>query len=82
MFLSRAFSKSEMNICQILRLNYDKKLNEWWTDDVDEDCISFNLYRNTETSIILFKKMERRFQIRRVLPDLSTMFLFRRTNSN
>ena len=71
-----------MKICQNLRLNYDKKLNEWWTDDVDEDCISFNLYRNTETSIILFKNMERRFQIRRVLPDLSTMFLFRRTNSN
>ena len=35
MFLSRAFSMSEMNIYQILRLNYYKNQKEWWTDDVD-----------------------------------------------
>ena len=56
MFLSKAFSVSEMNIYQILRLNYYKKQKEWWTDDVDGDCISFNLDRNTETSIILLKR--------------------------
>ena len=38
---------SEMNIYQILRLNYYKKQKGWWTDDVDGDCFSFNLYRNT-----------------------------------
>ena len=47
---------SEMNIYQILRLNYYKKQKEWWTDDVDGDRISFNLYRNTESSIILLKR--------------------------
>ena len=51
--LSNAFSMSEMDIYQILRLNYYKKLKEWWTDDVDGDCISFNLYRDTESSIVL-----------------------------
>ena len=35
MFLSKAFSMSEMNIYQILKLNYYKKQREWWTDDVD-----------------------------------------------
>ena len=48
MFLSNAFSMSEMDIYQILRLNYYKKLKVWWTDDVDGDCISFKLYKNTE----------------------------------
>ena len=47
---------SEMDIYQILRLNYHKKLKEWWTDNVDGDCISFNLYRNTESSIVLLKR--------------------------
>ena len=56
MFLSKAFSMSEMNIYQILRLNYYKKQKEWWTDDIDGDRISFNLYRNTESSIILLKR--------------------------
>ena len=55
-FLSKAFSMSEMNIYQILRLNYYKKQKEWCTDDVDGDCISFNFYRNTETSIFLLKR--------------------------
>ena len=36
-------------------MNYYKKLQEWWTDDVDKVCISFNLYRNTESSIVLLK---------------------------
>ena len=47
---------SEMNIYQILRLNYYKKQKGWWTDDVDGDRISFNLYRNTESSINLLKR--------------------------
>ena len=45
MFLSNAFSMSGMESYQILRLNYYKKVKDWWTDDVDGDCISFNLYR-------------------------------------
>ena len=65
---------SEMDIYKILSLNYYKKLPEWWTDEVDGDCISFILYRNTENSVVLVKKMERRFQKRRVLPNLSTVF--------
>ena len=56
MFLSKAFSMSQLNIYQILRLNYYKKEKEWWTDDVDGDCINFNLYRNTESSIVLLKR--------------------------
>ena len=56
MFPSKAFSMSELNIYQILKLKYYKKLQEWWTDDVDGDCISFNLYRNTESSIVLLKR--------------------------
>ena len=55
-FLSKALSMSEMNVYQILRLNYYKKQKEWWTDDVDGDCISLNLYRNTESSIIFLKR--------------------------
>ena len=42
MFLSKAFSMSEMNIYQILRLKYYIKQKEWWTNDVDRDCITFN----------------------------------------
>ena len=47
---------SEMDIYQVLRLNYCKTLQEWWTDDVDGECISFNLYKNTESSIILLRR--------------------------
>ena len=47
---------SETEMFQILRLNLYKKLKEWLTDDVIGDCISFNLYRNSETSIILLKR--------------------------
>ena len=47
---------SETDIHQILKLNYCKKLQEWKTDDNDGDCISFNLYRNTESSMILLKR--------------------------
>ena len=32
MFLSKAFSMSEMNIYQILRLNYYKEQKGWWTE--------------------------------------------------
>ena len=56
MFPSKAFSMSELKIYQILKLNYYKKLQEWWTHEVDGDCISFNLYRNTESSIVLLKR--------------------------
>ena len=51
-FLSKAFSMSETDIHQILNLNYYKKLQAWRTHDVD----GFNLYRNTESSITLFKR--------------------------
>ena len=56
MFPSKAFSVSELNNYQILKLNYYKKLQEWLTDEVDGDCISFNLYRNTESSIVLLER--------------------------
>ena len=56
MFLSNAFSMSEMEIYQFLILNYYKNVKEWWTDDVDGDCINFNSYRNTESSIVLLKR--------------------------
>ena len=80
MFPSKAFSMSELNIYQILKLNYYQKLQEWWTDEVDGDCISFNLYRNTENSIVLLKRWREDYK-RRVLSDLSTRFFFRRVNS-
>ena len=47
---------SEKNIYQIWSLNYYKKLKKWSTDDIDGDCFSFNLYRNTEISIVLLNK--------------------------
>ena len=56
MFQSKAFSMSEKDIYQTFRLNYYKKLKEWWADEIDGDCISFNLYRNTEISIVLLKR--------------------------
>ena len=80
MFLSKTFSMFEMEIHQNLRLNYYKKLQEWWTEDVDGECISFNLYRNTGSSIVLLKRCRGVFE-KKELPNLSTMFLFRRVNS-
>ena len=77
MFPSKAFSMSELNIYQILKLNYYKKLQEWWTDEVDGDRISFFLFRNTESSIVLLQRWRGDY-----LSDLSTMFLFRRVNSD
>ena len=62
MFLSKSISKSEMDIYQILRLNFYKKLGKWWTEDVDGDCIIFNLYRNTENSIVLLKRWREDFR--------------------
>ena len=47
---------SELNIYQILKLNCYKKLQEWWADEVDGDFISFNLHRNTESSIVLLQR--------------------------
>ena len=49
-FLAKAFLRSEIDIYQTLRLNYYKKLEEWWTDDVDGDCINFKFYGKTEKS--------------------------------
>ena len=49
LFLSKAFSRSQMDIHQILRLNYYKKLQEWGTENVDGGCGSFKLYRNTQS---------------------------------
>ena len=56
MFLSESFSMSEMEFCQNLSFNYYRKLKEWWTDEADRDCTSFNLYRNTESSTILLHR--------------------------
>ena len=75
MFLSKAFSMSEMDIYQILRLNYYKKLKEWWTDDADGDCISFNLYRNTENSIILLKRWRGDFRKKSTAIFISIVFI-------
>ena len=68
---------SEMKYYQILRLNYYKKLKEWWTDNVDGNCVSFICIETQNikfNSFVKKMKMERRFQKRRVLPDLSTIF--------
>ena len=51
-----------MDLHQIFKLNYYEKLQDCWTDDVNGDCISFNFYRNPESSMIFLKKMERRLQ--------------------
>ena len=48
---------SEMDIHQIFKLNFYKKLQELWTDDVDGDCFSLNLKRNTESLIFLLKRL-------------------------
>ena len=56
MFQSKAFSMSESDTHQVLRLNYYRKLQEWWTQDADGDCRSFNFYRNTKKSIVLLKR--------------------------
>ena len=78
--------KSVFNVWRVhssdSKMNYYKKVQKRMKDDVDGDCISFNLYRNTESSMNVLKKMERRFQKRGVLPDLWTMFLQRRVTSN
>ena len=51
-----------MDVRQILKVNYCRKLQEWWIDDVDGDCISFNLYRNTESSMVLLKRWRRDYK--------------------
>ena len=56
MFPSKSFPMFELNIYQILNLNYYKKLQEWWTDGVYGECNSLNLYRNTESSKNLLKR--------------------------
>ena len=83
MFPSKAFSMSELNIYQILKLNYYKKLQEWWTDEVDGDCISFSLYRNTESSLVLLKRWRGDYKKKNTVRFINTtMFLFRRVNSD
>ena len=52
MFLSKAFSMSEMEIHQILKFSRAKNFKS----DVDAGCIIFKLYRRTESSIILLKR--------------------------
>ena len=47
---------SETDIHQILKKNYYKKLQESCTDDVDGVCFSFNLYKSTESSIVLIRR--------------------------
>ena len=75
MFLSKAFSMSEMHIYEILRLNYYKKLKEWWTDDVDGDCVSLNLYRNTESSIVLLKRWRGDFRKKSTARFINHVFI-------
>ena len=48
---------SEIEINQNLKFKYYKKLHEWCPNDADGDCISLNLYRNTESSIVLLKRL-------------------------
>ena len=48
MFLSEEFSISEKDIHQILKLNYCEKLQKWWSEDVDGDCISSNFFEETQ----------------------------------
>ena len=43
-FPSKAFSMSELNLYQFLKLNYYKLLQEWWTDDVDGHYISVLIF--------------------------------------
>ena len=66
---------SEMNIYQILRLKHYQKRNEWWTDDVDGNCISFNLYRNTETSKILLKRWRGDFRKKSTARFINNVFI-------
>ena len=68
---------SKMGLHQIFKLNYYEKLQDWWTDDVNGDCISFNFFRNPESSMIFLKSWREDYK-KIVLPDLSTMFLFRK----
>ena len=68
-----------MDFYQSLKLNYYKKLKEWYTDDVDGDCISFNLYGNTESSIILLKNGEEVSEKKTTARFINNVF-FRRVN--
>ena len=77
MFLSKAFSMSENDIYQILRLNYYEKIKDWWTDDHDADCISFTLYRHTESSIILLKRWRRDFRKKSTARFINNVFIYR-----
>ena len=81
MFLSESFSMSEMEICQILSLNYYRKLKEWWTDEADRDvlvltCIetqNLQQFCYTDGEEISEKKSTSRF---------IALFLFRTFNSD
>ena len=75
MFPSKAFSMSELNIYQILKLNYYKKLQEWWTDEVDGDCISFILYRNTESSLVLLKRWRGDYKKKNLVRFINNVFI-------
>ena len=81
MFLLKAFLVSKMDIHQILRLIYFKKLQEWRTDDVAGDCISFKLNRNTENSTVLFKKWRKDFR-KEAYCQIYQQFFFLRVNSD
>ena len=59
-----------------------QKLQEWWTEDVDGDCISFNLYRNSENSIVLLKRYKGDFRKEEYCQTYQQGFLYRRVNSN
>ena len=51
-----------------------KNLQEWRTDDVDGDCINFNLYRLTENSILLFENGEEISEKKRTAKFINNFF--------
>ena len=75
-------SISEIEKHQILKLNYYKKEQKWWTDDVNGDCISFNLYRNTEKSLKKIVKTGEEISEKKSTARFINKFLFRRFNSD
>ena len=78
MFLSKAFSISEMDIHQNMRLKYYKKIQEWWTDDEDGECINSNLYRNTENSKVLLKDGEEISERKSTIKFINNVFIYKR----
>ena len=71
-----------MDIHQILRFNDKKKQQDWWTEDVDGDCIKFNLYRNPEKSIVLLKRWRGYFRKEEYCQTHQQCFYFEELTQN